>query len=87
MKHMVFKNEDKRMAVNAAKENNKLKLELDNGDLVRFEEVIKAWNFKNEQAFLRFVVSLLIETEDKSLWMKSNGEITKVEPADHSIEK
>lgn len=84
---MVFKNEDKRMAVNAAKENNKLKLELDNGDLVRFEEVIKAWNFKNEQAFLRFVVSLLIETEDKSLWMKSNGEITKVEPADHSIEK
>lgn len=75
------------MAVVATQEGKKLKLELDNGDLIKFQQVIKEWNFRNEQAFLRFVVSLLIETEGKELWMKSNGEITKVAPADHSIEK
>ena len=73
------------MAVIATKEDNKLKLELDKGDLTKFEEVIEKWNFKNEQAFLRFVVSLLLETEDKELWMKENGGRTKVAPADHNI--
>lgn len=75
------------MAVSAKKSNQKLTLEIDNGDLLKIEEVIKKWSFKNEQAFLRFAVSLLIETEDKDLWIKSNGEPTRVEPADHSIEK
>lgn len=75
------------MSVKATEKDNELLLKIDNGDLTKMKEVLERWKFKDEQAFLRFTVSLLIETEDKALWMKSNGEPIKVEPADHSIEK
>lgn len=37
------------------------------------------------QSLLRFSVSVLLETEDKALWIKSNGESTLIAPAKHSI--
>jgi len=73
------------MSVKSRVENDKLILELDNGDKTKMQEVLKRWNFKDEQSFLRFSVSLLLETEDKALWMKTNGETVSIAPAKHSI--
>lgn len=73
------------MAVTPTRKNGKLILEIDNGDLEKMEEVLKRWNFKDEQAFWRFSISLLIETEDKEIWIKTNGELTPIAPAKHSI--
>jgi hypothetical protein len=73
------------MAVIPIRKENKLILEIDNGDLTKMEEVLKRWNFKDEQAFLRFTVSLLLETENKALWMQENGNPVPIAPAKHSI--
>ena len=73
------------MAVIPNRKDGKLFLEIDNGDLDKMEEVLTKWNFKDEQSFWRFSLSILIETEDKALWIKTNGEPTPVAPARHSI--
>jgi hypothetical protein len=73
------------MAVISTKKDNRLVLEIDNGDLTKMQEVLKRWNFKDEQSFWRFSVSILLETEDKSLWIKSNGQAIPIAPAAHSI--
>ena len=75
------------MAVTPKKLENKLILEIDNGDLTKLEEVIRRWNFKDEQSLLRFSVSLLLETEDKELWMKSEGRPIPIAPAKHSVKE
>ena len=61
------------MAVIPNRKDGKLFLEIDNGDLDKMEEVLKKWNFKDEQSFWRFSLSILIETEDKALWIKTNS--------------
>lgn len=73
------------MAVISIRKDNKLTLEIDNGDYTKMEEVLKRWNFKDEQALWRFTISLLLETEDKSLWMKSEGQPISIAPAEHSL--
>lgn len=73
------------MAVTSTKKDDKLILEIDNGDLTKMKEVLDRWNFKDEQAFWRFSISLLLETEDKTLWIKEKGQPIPVAPADHSI--
>lgn len=73
------------MSVISTRKDGKLILEIDNGDLIKMDDVLKLWNLKDEQAFWRFTVSLLIETEDKTLWIKSNGNPVPIAPAKHSI--
>ena len=73
------------MSVHREIKEDKLILTLDNGDKTKMEEVLEQWNFKDEQSFLRFSISLLLETEDKTLWMKSEGSPVEVAPAKHSI--
>lgn len=73
------------MAVISTKEDNKLSLEITNGDLLKMEEILQEWNFKNEQCLLRFLISMLIETEDKELWIKSNHKLIPIGPALHSL--
>lgn len=73
------------MSVKSKKYKDKLTLEIDNGDLLKMEEVLRRWNFKDEQSFWRFSISLLLQTEDKALWIKSNGSPIAIAPATHSI--
>lgn len=73
------------MAVVSTKEKNKLILEIDNGDLLKMEEAILRWKFKNEQAFLRFVVSALLESEDTKIGIIDKGALVPIVPADHSL--
>lgn len=72
------------MAVKKGENSNdeKLFLELDNGDKKKFQQLLNDWNFKDEQALLRFAMSVMLETTDKTLTItKENGDI-KVVPAD-----
>jgi len=54
-------------------EKEKLRLEIDNGELYSIKEVIKKWNFKDIQSFLRFSISLLLKTERTLLYIDVNG--------------
>ena len=73
------------MAVISTKEENKLILELSNGDLVNLKDVLRRWNFKDEQSLLRFLLSILMETQDKELWIKSDDELIAIAPVEHSL--
>jgi len=73
------------MAVKSKREGGKLFLEIDNGDLTKMDEALQKWDLKDEQAFWRFSVSVLLEAEDKSLWIKSDGDLIPIAPAKHSI--
>lgn len=75
------------MSVTATDKNEKLILELDNGDRSKLKEVIERWNFKDEQSFLRFTISMLLCTEDKVLWIKENGDLVQILPPQHSIKE
>ncbi len=75
------------MAVSDRRKDTKLILEIDNGDLTKIDKVVEMWKFKDIQSFVRFTVSLLLETEDKELWIKHKGVPVRVEPADHSIKE
>ena len=67
-------------------DNNQIVLKLDNGDKQKFEQALKEWNFKDEQSILRFVVSLLLESDDKrSLAILKDGQSSSFAPADHLL--
>jgi uncharacterized protein YfaT (DUF1175 family) len=62
-------------------------IEMENGDKKAFEEIKNKWNFKDEEGVLRYMMSLLLKTEDNKLWIKANGQQTGVNPADELIVK
>lgn len=62
-------------------------LEFSNGDKEKFNEVMKKYEFKDEQALIRFVLSVLLVTEDNEIQIKQDGDYTPVIPAEHSIKK
>lgn len=69
------------MAVKSKKEGNKLILEIDNGDLVKLDEVMEKWSFKDYQSLLRFSISVLILSENKSISIKLEGRQQDITPA------
>ncbi len=76
------------MAVTArTREDGKLELILDKGDSEKLQEVIERWNLKNEQAFLRFTVSLMLETDETIVGIMDKGRLVPIVPADHSFKK
>ena len=70
------------MAVNSKHIDDLLILEIDTGDKAKMEEVLKIWNFKDIQSFWRFSLSILLATENKGLWIQSNGQTRKIAPDD-----
>ena len=69
------------MSIKSKTEKKKIILEIDNGDLEKLTQCMANWKFKDHQSFLRFAMSLLIVTEDKSLWIKSDGKTQQIAPA------
>jgi hypothetical protein len=68
-------------------EKEKLRLEIDNGELYSIKEVIKKWNFKDIQSFLRFSISLLLKTERTLLYIDVNGSPEGRIPAKHLLKE
>ncbi|MDR1926874.1 MAG: hypothetical protein LBQ13_04340 [Endomicrobium sp.] len=75
------------MAVKEIKQEDKLVLELDNGDLEKFKETIKKWNFIDSQSLLRFAISLMLKTERNVLYIDINNKPEGRIPADHLIKQ
>ena len=69
------------MAVKSIKEGNILKLEIDNGDLEKLDQVADKWRFKDYQSLLRFAISILILSEEKSVTIKKDGVQKNLIPA------
>lgn len=73
------------MAVIPKEIDNKLILEIDNGDSEKLSIALEKWNFKDIQSYWRFCLSVLIETENNGLWIESNGSPVRIMPAKHSL--
>lgn len=69
------------MAVKSKTEQGKLILEIDNGDLEKLTQSMTKWSFKDHQSLLRFAISVLLVTEDHSLWIRQNGQQQPIAPA------
>lgn len=64
-----------------------LSLTLDNGDRENFKKCLNEWNFKDEQSLVRFVLSVLIESEDKrTIGIRKVGGLgEEFSPANHLL--
>ena len=60
-------------------------LEFSNGDMQKFLEVMDKYKFVNEQALIRYALSIFLVTEDKKIKIKKTGEFISIEPADDLI--
>ena len=75
------------MSVKAETTNDTIKLTLDNGDKKKFEEVLKEWNFKDEESLLRFFISIAKESVDKKTvaYKDNTDSLNEVTPAQHLL--
>jgi len=74
------------MSVISNIQNEKLILELDNGDKKIFLEMLQKWNFKDEESLVRFALSVLKLSKDCAMTINTaeEGEI-KIKPADNFV--
>ena len=76
------------MSVRATYAETELTLVLDNGDKGRFQEQMLRWRFADEQSMMRFMVSILMASDDaKTAGYISNGQLISVEPLDEHLVK
>lgn len=82
LKHIITSSMN--MATKRIDNNNpdELSLVLNNGDKEKFEQLIKDWNFKDEQSLLRFMLAIMLMTEDNIIGIMNKGIIEKVAPQD-----
>ena len=67
--------------------DGKFLLEFTNGDIEKFNEVMKKYNFKDAQAFIRFATSVLLVATDGEIKIKKGDEFVTVAPVDELINK
>ena len=75
------------MAVISSEKDNRLTLEIDNGDYQEFIKVMKKWSFKDHQSLMRFAVSLLVLNENNFFAVKIKDEDRFIVPAEDLLEK
>lgn len=57
-------------------------INVDNGDLKAINTVLKQWTFNDVPAMLRFVIAVLLSTQDKKLYAEKDGKKIILTPAD-----
>lgn len=73
------------MSVKTSKTPENITLVIDNGDRENMNKVLAKWNFKDEESFIRFVTSILLDTQDNAIYIQRNFAPTKVTPAPHLL--
>ncbi|MGC1878892.1 MAG: hypothetical protein WA347_04770 [Rhabdochlamydiaceae bacterium] len=73
------------MAVKDTMEGEILHLLVDNGDLIKLDEALEKWAFKDYKSLIRFSVSMLLLAEDKSIAIKMKGSQREIRPAEDLI--
>jgi hypothetical protein len=66
-------------------QDQKITLSIDNGDLKGLNEVIEQYDFKDEEAAIRFSLLVLLKAEDNAVWIKENGVPTRYVPTDKQL--
>jgi len=71
-----------KMALNTIeKDEERLRVELNNGDLNTLNEIVENWKFKDEVSALRFALVALSSTKRGNLYFKQeNGLFALIEP-------
>ena len=57
-------------------------LEITNGDHDKFGTCMERWAFKDQQSLLRFSLSILLLAEEEEIWIKRDGSLEQIKPAD-----
>lgn len=57
-----------------------LQLTINNGDLEKITQVVSDWNFRDYQSFIRFAVSIMLVTINKSITIQTETGATAVVP-------
>ncbi len=57
-----------------------LQLTINNGDLEKITQVVSDWNFRDYQSFIRFAVSIMLVTINKSITIQTETGATPVVP-------
>ena len=70
------------MTVKSEIKENELILTLGKGEKRVFEEMLKKWNFKDEQSLIRFMLGVLDNSIKTSLFIHSQNGIENITPAD-----
>ncbi len=74
------------MSVQAKTDTKETTLILNNTDKENLERCFSEWKFKDYQSLMRFVSSILIESEDKiTIGIKKSGVLKEFSPADHLL--
>jgi predicted metalloprotease len=66
-------------------QQGKISLEIDNGDLKALEEVIEKFDFKNEEAVLRYALYALLRSDIGGLLVEEDGKMFRLEPTSKVI--
>lgn len=69
------------MSVKSETVGDILRLELDNGDRDKLEKAMDKWGFKDHQSLLRFSVSMLLENQGSSFFIKEKDQPVEVAPS------
>lgn len=76
------------MAIKIDKDDeNHLKLTIDNGELAKFRESLKKWDFKDSQSLLSFMISLVVLNEGKSFKIILDGIAQDIAPASELLKQ
>ncbi|MFC1700739.1 hypothetical protein ACFLZ0_01200 [Patescibacteria group bacterium] len=70
---------------NSKPETKKITLEFNNGELNAIQEILRQYNFVDEQALMRFAFFILLETEDNAIYIKKNGSKVQIEPSEKTV--
>jgi hypothetical protein len=62
-------------------------LSFDNGDLQALKDVIGKFNFKDEEAALRFALFVLLKSEDNGVTVTEGGNPTRYVPSQSSLKE
>lgn len=63
----------------------KIALEVDNGDLQAINEVMQKYNFKDEEAMIRFILFVLLKSEKNVVYIDEGDKKVALTPAQHLL--
>lgn len=71
------------MAINKIEDNNeKLVVELNNGDLRVLKDIVEKWDLKDKESGLRFGLAILNMSKLGTLFIEKDGRIQAYQPGD-----
>lgn len=68
-------------------EPRKISLEIDNGDLEAITDVMEKYNFKDEESMIRFILFVLLKSENNTVYIDEGEKKVSLTPAAHLLKQ